>query len=226
MPPRGAELAAGRVGVRSIYISRGVDAPRRRRGCVATRPWKTRFSGPSQPSIFASARAVHTGFRVVQTRRYKCDSTHHIARSISLPPPRALTKLGQTRAALPIPSLSHIGGACGVKPKQAIRGSTVISSGGSPGVVRKGWAGTWASTPKSASVKTRPVGGRGTWNLFERARPRIIDDAARPGAPALARRGSCRRGRGRKARVRSRGHQPGSWCLRLSPYKSRTCARP
>ena len=97
MPPRGAELAAGRVGVRSIYISCGVDAPRRRRGCVATRPWKTRFSGPSQPSIFASARAVHTGFRVVQTRRYKCDSTHHIARSISLPPPRALTKLGQTK---------------------------------------------------------------------------------------------------------------------------------
>ena len=70
MPPRGAELAAGRVGVRSIYISRGVDASRRRRGCVATRPWKTRFGGPAQPSIFASARALPTGLRLVQTRRY------------------------------------------------------------------------------------------------------------------------------------------------------------
>ena len=49
--------------------------------------------GPAQPSIFASARAWPTGFRVVQTRRYKCDSTRSIARSISLPPPRALTKL-------------------------------------------------------------------------------------------------------------------------------------
>ena len=53
--------------------------------------------GPAQPSIFASARAWPTGFRVVQTQRYKCDSTRYIARSISLPPPRALTKLRQTR---------------------------------------------------------------------------------------------------------------------------------
>ena len=51
------------------------------------------FWRPSSQSIFASARAVHTGFRVVQTQRYKCDSTRSIARSISLPPPRALTKL-------------------------------------------------------------------------------------------------------------------------------------
>ena len=69
------------------------------------------------------------------------------------------------------------------------------------------------------------LGNRGRELVREGAAP-YVDDAARPGAPALARRGSCGRGRGRKARVQSRGHQPGSWCLRLSPYKSRTCARP
>ena len=53
------------------------------------------FWWAQQPSIFASARAWPTGFRVVQTQRYKCDSTRSIARSISLPPPRALTKLRQ-----------------------------------------------------------------------------------------------------------------------------------
>ena len=67
------------------------------RGDGAAATWKTRFSVPSTAIDFASARAWPTGFRVVQTQRYKCDSTRSIARSISLPPPRALTKLGQTK---------------------------------------------------------------------------------------------------------------------------------
>ena len=49
-----------------------------------------------------------------------------------------------------------------------------MSSGGSPGRVERGnGPALWASTPKSAFRKTRPVGGRGTWNLFERARLRM-----------------------------------------------------
>ena len=65
------------------------------------------------------------------------------------------------------------------------RGSTVMSSGGSPGVVRKGWAGTWASTPKSAFRKRGRLGNRGRELVREGAAP-YVDDAARPGRPALA----------------------------------------
>ena len=55
-----------------------------------------------------------------------------------------------------------------------------MSSGRSPGGVERGMGRHVASTPKSAPGTARPVGGRGTWNLFERARPRIMTTRLAP----------------------------------------------
>ena len=74
-----------------------------------------------------------------------------------------------------------------------------------------------ASTPR-ARQNGAAGWGIGTFQCREGAAP--IYRRRGCSARRLWRRGSCGRGRGPFSRVQSRGHQPGSWCLRLSHTKA------